>query len=513
MLILMAMGMMVRKHAVLGTRLSAVLENGRLPGHVAELANDLLVPTQKRKHGVRNVDVGAELLDETLGLAQVVPRHPREQVVHGLELEPAMEEVEPLGAVDVHGRAQHLLGERLVDAQVGGRHGVVGEGDLDVERGGDHVRDEDEEHAARPGGDVCVDDAVAEPRPEKDLAHHLEPAVPPGRAVLGATTKDEVLPAEEVEVEATEQKNRVVRVVLPLDGEPGHGVKGHDAVVVGAVNAVEELRGQGEERHQLDVGVVLGRVCDDVVHVVAAFPPAQTQASDEVCDDYSNGGVDLVVVRDGVVAGVVGGEDQLVPEAAQEDGGDAKVGVVQEEKEEAEEHGIAERLDRVRRVVAVIKPLGTDALAKFTVLCGNVVLVLRVHRRVQRLVQHDLLLRAAVDDGKPHLSLGRESRRDTRSGSGTGPAPEPGLSLDRVKDGRRRTRALLAGYLAGRVGLGGICVRVRVRAIKIRSEAAALDGGEEVDPSAFDAADLEGAHALAGVFRMQTKQYEVSSCP
>lgn len=42
--------------------------------------------------------------------------------------------------------------------------------------------------------------------------------------------------------------------------------------------------GDGEEGHVLDVGIVFGRVCNDVVDIVVAFPPANAEATKEVGD-------------------------------------------------------------------------------------------------------------------------------------------------------------------------------------------------------------------------------------
>lgn len=88
----------------------------------------------------------------------------------GLELQAAVEEVEPVGTIDIHGGAEHFLGEGLVDAEIGGAHCEVAEGDLQVQGCGDHVADHDEGEAAAYGWDGLVDDAVAKPRPEEDLA-------------------------------------------------------------------------------------------------------------------------------------------------------------------------------------------------------------------------------------------------------------------------------------------------------------------------------------------------------
>lgn len=121
-----------------------------------------------------------------------MPRDARVQVVDGLELEAAVEEVEPGRAVDVHGGAQHLLREGLGDAHVRGAHGEVGEGDLDVQRGGDGVADEDEGDAVPGARDGLVHYQVAVPRPEEDLADELEVAEPPGLAFLGALAQEDV---------------------------------------------------------------------------------------------------------------------------------------------------------------------------------------------------------------------------------------------------------------------------------------------------------------------------------
>jgi len=213
---------------------SALLEDLHLLRDLAQPPNHLLVAPRKAINRVRDADVLAEGAHHRLRLAQVMPRDARVQVVHGLELQAAVHEVEPGGTVDVHGGAQHLLRERLVHAEVRGRHGEVAEGDLHVERGGDHVRDEDEGEAGGPGGDAQVERLVAEPVPEEQVAGDLEVAVPPGGAFawrLGGA--EEVGPAEDVEVEAAEGEDRVVQPVLVADGPLGDGVEGHEAVVVG----------------------------------------------------------------------------------------------------------------------------------------------------------------------------------------------------------------------------------------------------------------------------------------
>ena len=85
--------------------------------------------------------------------------------MHSLELQTAVQPIEPNGALHIHCGAELALGERLCGAEVGGRHAPVGEGDLDVQEHGDAVGDQDERHAYRPGGEGTPDEAVAEEEP------------------------------------------------------------------------------------------------------------------------------------------------------------------------------------------------------------------------------------------------------------------------------------------------------------------------------------------------------------
>ena len=118
----------------------------------------------------------------------------RVEVMDGLELQAAVDEVQPGGAVHVHGCAEHFLREGFMHAQVGRRHGEVGQGDLDVERRGHHVRDQDEYDPVPDRGDAPVDGQIAEPVPEEDLAQDFEVTMPPCGAFVGAREEDQVRP-------------------------------------------------------------------------------------------------------------------------------------------------------------------------------------------------------------------------------------------------------------------------------------------------------------------------------
>lgn len=85
--------------------------NVELITHVLEPAQDLLVAIGEVEDRVRDTRVVAELSDHELHLAEVVSRHAGEEVVHGLELETAVDKVEPGWAVDVHGCSELALGE------------------------------------------------------------------------------------------------------------------------------------------------------------------------------------------------------------------------------------------------------------------------------------------------------------------------------------------------------------------------------------------------------------------
>jgi len=92
----------------------ALRQDRRLAAHVSQSTDDLAVAVHEAEQRVGDADLGAEVLDETLRLAEVVARDPRVEVVDGLELQAAVDKVQPRRAGHVHRGAQHLLRERLV---------------------------------------------------------------------------------------------------------------------------------------------------------------------------------------------------------------------------------------------------------------------------------------------------------------------------------------------------------------------------------------------------------------
>ena len=75
-------------------------------------------------------------------------------------------------------------------------------------------------------------------------------------------------------------------------------------------------------------------VGDEVVDVVVALPPAQAEPAEAVGGDDPHHRVGREGVRAALVAGVVGGGDELVTESAQEDAAGAVPGVFQARGEE-----------------------------------------------------------------------------------------------------------------------------------------------------------------------------------
>lgn len=231
-------------------------QEGGLSSNLGKLPNNNLVPVDKSQQGVGDTDLGAELPDEDLGAAEVVARDPRVQVVNGLELQTAVEEVKPLGAVDVHGGAQHLLGKRLGGTQVGGTHGEVGQRELRVQRHGHHVADQDECEPVQVVRNRTVHDAVGIPVPEEGESAQLYVRVPPCRTLPGSLAEQDELEREAVKVEAPKHEEDVEGVVLNRDQDLCHSIVLEDAFVVGRAQGTKQTVGDGHEGQVLDIRVM-----------------------------------------------------------------------------------------------------------------------------------------------------------------------------------------------------------------------------------------------------------------
>jgi len=106
----------------------------RQPRHLIQPAQHMPVPIHETLNLIFDPRLVGEFPHERLQTTQVVSRYAREQVVHGLELEAAVHEVQPGGTGDVHGRAELAHGEGFRGAEVGRAGAPVRERDLDVER-------------------------------------------------------------------------------------------------------------------------------------------------------------------------------------------------------------------------------------------------------------------------------------------------------------------------------------------------------------------------------------------
>jgi len=101
----------VTLNQILRGNFSTFLQHPQLSGDLTQSADDFLVPPCKTKNHVRYPDVVAKLLDVLLRPAQVMSRDARVQMVDDLELETAVDEVQPGRTVDVHCRPEHFLSE------------------------------------------------------------------------------------------------------------------------------------------------------------------------------------------------------------------------------------------------------------------------------------------------------------------------------------------------------------------------------------------------------------------
>lgn len=129
--------------AFLDNTLLALDENCSLSRNLLKFTNDLLAAIHESIQGIRNPSLVAELLHQLLRCTKIMARHAREEMVDGLKLKAAVNEIQPLGAIDIHRSSEHLLGERFVWAKFSGAHGEVGECDLCVQWHRDHVADQE----------------------------------------------------------------------------------------------------------------------------------------------------------------------------------------------------------------------------------------------------------------------------------------------------------------------------------------------------------------------------------
>lgn len=119
-------------------------------------------------------------------------------------------------------------------------------------------------------------------------------------------------PAEEVQVESCQSHDRVVEVLLVGNQEIACGIPYKLEVVEGGQDGLHVGRRCGEQRDVLDIRVVLRHVGNEMVYVVAGFPPADTEAAAKVCDESTDERIGNEVSCDSAVTGVMCCEHDLL---------------------------------------------------------------------------------------------------------------------------------------------------------------------------------------------------------
>lgn len=193
-----------------------------------------LVPLDKPIALILDANVLAELPDQHLQSSQIVPRHPGEQVVDGLELQASVQEVQPRRTIDIHGGSKLALGEGLCGAEIRRRGSPVGESDLHVQEQSDGVRDEDERNTSGPVRESLEKQMVPENVPVAGHHDEFDVASPPCGSKGGGARREKMQPGEEVEVEAGDAHDGIVGVFLVRDEEIGGTIPNEGEVVEGA---------------------------------------------------------------------------------------------------------------------------------------------------------------------------------------------------------------------------------------------------------------------------------------
>ncbi|GFP94616.1 delta(8)-fatty-acid desaturase [Phtheirospermum japonicum] len=273
-----------------------------------------LIRLDERHAIIRQVMLLAQFLHHGRYTPEVTPRHPREQVMLELELEPTEEPIHPGRARDVD-RPVGLLLEPVVPLggpDVNIRRKVV-QAELDVLDRADGEARQDEEDAFGPVGQTR--DEGREPGVEDEDAEYVD------GPVLDFPFRAQEEDRLEVEVEARDHHHGIERQVLVADEESRHGVERELALVELGGHGLEEFRRDGEDGEVLEVGVVVEAVARHVVGVVGPLPPGHADAGEAVAGEDLG---QLVVPggdHDVVVARVVAQVGDLHPGQAQDGAG------------------------------------------------------------------------------------------------------------------------------------------------------------------------------------------------
>jgi hypothetical protein len=244
-------------------------------------------------------------------LPKVAPRQAGEQMVLNLELQAAMEPIHPRRAQDVE-RACRLLLEPVValgwpDVHIGRE---VVQAELDVLDPAEGKAEKHERHPLPPIRQARHQQRV--PSPERGDTGDLKQ---PLRHPLLGQDEDSGLRQK---IYPGDAHYRVEGPVLVADEEFRGGVEGQGPLVEAGPYVAEQLGGDSEERHVLEVRVMIQAVAGDVVRVVVAFPPRDAEASEAVSGEDLHDAVQERMARDAVVARVVAHPAGLDPDEADE---------------------------------------------------------------------------------------------------------------------------------------------------------------------------------------------------
>lgn len=229
-----------------------------LVAYLLQPIKHLFVPVNKCQDGIGDARIGAKLLHHGLRFSQVVSGDARKQMVNGLELQTAVDKVQPSRAVYIQGSAQLTLRKRFLLAQVGCRHAPVRQGDLHMQRHGDDVGDQDESDADGPCRQRAPEEEIAVQKPVAGYEAYLGRANPPRLAASkgGRSPRHDMDPREKVKVESSDAHDGIIKVLLIRNNNLGSLVPHIGELIVSGAKGFEEGRAGGKKRDVLDIGVV-----------------------------------------------------------------------------------------------------------------------------------------------------------------------------------------------------------------------------------------------------------------
>lgn len=321
---------------------------------------------------------------------------------------------------------------------------------LDVQRHGTEVRDEDK---AEP--DPPIGQRVNEGTEHGPVAGHRDDlcgSSPPSRSEGSGARRQQMSPAEQVQVEASDGHDGVVGVLLIRQKNLACPIPHKGEFVIGRKDAAELRGARSEKRSVLDVRVVLGCVGDEVVHVMGRFPPADTETATKVGNEYADKGIRDETLRDASMTGVMCGKHYLLPKACEEKGRCEVPLCAEACDEDAKQRRVSDTLAEVVSIVALVIALCLDALVQQAKSVGYRLLCLVIDRRIPIRTRLHLDVHRLVDIVVPRFL----------------PDPPPEHRLILVALPLRRVTRITGRRLF---------------------KHAASDGRLEVDPVAFDTAD------------------------